>query len=147
MPYSADGSGHADHTTLFDRFETDEDRGLDSLAFDLADILSGRRAFAARGLGVLNWGMPSMMNITSKSVKDRQVVAGHIADTIERFEPRLEGVKVIPVEDAADFAFRIEAQLVESESTSLTLRVLSPLVGGGLGAKVLVVDVRKDANQ
>ena len=130
--------------TLFDRFETDEEFGPERLAADLADILGGRRAFSSPGLGVLSWGMPSMLNVTSKSEPDRQRVAAYIAETIERFEPRFEGVKVTPVDDAIDFSFRIEAQIAETERSLVTLRVLSPFVGGGLGAKVLVLDVHKD---
>ena len=133
------------YATLFDRFETDEDTGLERIAADLADILSGRRMFSGRRLGVLGWGMPSMTNITSRTTQHRQQVAGYIADTLNRFEPRLEGIKVVPMEDAVDFSFRIEAQLVESGSSSITLRILSPLVGGGLGAKVVVLDIRKSA--
>ena len=130
-------------TTIFDRFESDEDAGPEKLAVDLADVLGGRRVFPARGLGVLNWGMPSMSSITSRSLPHRRRVAEFIADTIERFEPRLEGLSVRPMEDAADFQFRIEARLVEDESPSLTLRILAPQIGGGLGAKVLVLDIRK----
>ena len=128
--------------TLFDRFTTDDDAVPESLAVDLADLLSGRRAFSSRHLGVLSWGMPSMTQITSRSMKDRQRVAGFIVETIDRFEPRLEQVRVTPIEDAVDFQFRIEAQLVESDVSSITLRILSPLVGGGLGAKVVVLDAR-----
>ena len=132
---------------LFDRFESDEDAGPARLGADLADVLGGRRAFAARRLGVLGWGMPPMGSITSRSARDRQLVAGYIADTIERFEPRLEDVRVVPIEDAVDFSFRIEARLVDRESSALTLRILSPFVGGGLGAKVVVLDMRKDATE
>ena len=130
-------------TTLFDRFETDGDARPEALAADLADILGGRRLFQARSLGVLGWGMPPMSNITSRSVSDRRQVAEYIADTIDRFEPRLEDVRVTPMKDAVDFQFRIEARLVEDESSSLTLRILAPQIGGGLGAKVMVLDIRK----
>ena len=130
-------------TTLFDRFESDEDAKPEALATDLADVLSGRRVFQARSLGVLSWGMPSMTNITSRSKSERRRVAEYIADTIDRFEPRLEDVRVTPMEDTADFQFRIEARLVDDESASLTLRILAPQIGGGLGAKVMVLDIRK----
>ena len=113
------------------------------LAVDLSDLLGGRRLFESRHLGVLGWGLPSMSDITSRSMGDRRRVAEYISDTIDRFEPRLEDVRVAPMEDAADFQFRIEARLVEDESSSLTLRILAPQVGGGLGAKVMVLDIRK----
>ena len=131
------------YATVFDRFETSEEIGADRLAVDLADILSGRRAFAGRSLGVLSWGLPSMANITSKSPKDRQRVADHIADALDRFEPRLEDVRVVPIEDSVDFSFRIEGRIVGPDSSSITLRILSPMVGGGLGAQVVVLDVRR----
>lgn len=131
------------YATLFDRFESSEEIGADRLAVDLADILSGRRAFAGRELGVLSWGLPSMANITSKSPQDRQRVADYIADALDRFEPRLEDVRVVPIEDSVDFSFRIEGRLVGPGSSSITLRILSPMVGGGLGAQVVVLDVRR----
>lgn len=134
-------------TTLFDRFEADEDARPEALAADLADILGGRRLLQARALGVLGWGMPPMSDITSRSLPDRRRVAEYIADTIDRFEPRLEDVKVTPMEGAADFQFRIEARLVEDESSSLTLRILAPQIGGGLGAKVMVLDIRQSGNE
>ena len=133
------------YASLFDRFETDAEPDGTRLAYDLADVLSGRRFFSARGLGVLSWGMPSMSNITSRSRQDRERVAGYVAETIDRFEPRLEGVSVTAVEGAVDFSFRIEAQIVHTDSSSITLRILSPMVGGGLGAKVVVLDIRKSA--
>ena len=129
--------------TLFDRFETDEEIGPERLAVDLADILSGRRTHSGRILGVLGWGMPPMTNITSRSAKHRKQVANYIAETLDRFEPRLEGIRVMPIEGAVEFSFRIEAQLVESDSSSIALQILSPFVGGGLGAKVVVLDIHK----
>ena len=131
-------------STLFDRFESDDPPSVDQLASDLADTLSGRRAFASRMLGVLCWGMPAMNDITSKSRSDREKVARYITETLVRFEPRLERLRVTPIVDAADYAFRIEAQIVERETSSVTLRILSPLVGGGLGTNVVVLDVRDE---
>ena len=108
-----------------------------------ADLLGGRRAFADSGLGVLSWGMPPLTNRVAQSVGDRQYVAQCIAETISRFEPRLENVRVTPVEGAKDFTFAIQATLVE-QSSAISLRILSPYVGGGLGAKVEVVEIRDD---
>lgn len=131
-------------TALFDRFESD-DADHNRLAADLADMLSGRRVFPQRGLGVLGWGMPSLLNVTAKSEKDREHVARCITETIERFEPRLTNIKVSPVENAADFSFVIDAQFVASDSSRVKLRILSPVVGGGLGANVVVLDVHPGA--
>ena len=130
-------------TTLFDRFEADEDAKPENLAADLADILGGRRIFSMPGVGVLGWGMPSMTNVTSRSEAARRLVAEYIAQTLDRFEPRLDDVRVMPMAGVADFQFRIEAHLVQDESSSLTLRILAPEIGGGLGAKVMVLDIRK----
>ena len=130
-------------STLFDRFESDDEPNVDQLAEDMAEILSGRRAFSSRALGVLCWGMPPMNDITSRSLRDKEKVARYITETLIRFEPRLERVRVTPIEDAVDYSFRIEAQVIESETSSVTLRILSPLVGGGLGARVVVLDVQR----
>ena len=132
-------------SNLFDRFETDAPADPNRLAADLSEMLSGRRFFHGRGLGVLGWGLPGLQNVTAKSTRDREYVAGVIADTISRFEPRLTDIRVTPVPDAIDFSFVIDAQFVTSDSSRVTLRILSPLVGGGLGAKVVVVDVERES--
>ena len=134
------------NATLFDRFETDGNVGPERLAADLADILSGRRTLPGRGLGVLGFGMPPMSDITSRTVENRARIAGYIADTLHRFEPRLADVRVTPVESAVEFQFRIEARIVRSDLSSITLRILSPLVGGGLGAQVVVLDTQRSAD-
>lgn len=131
------------YANLLDRFGPEEDVGPASIADELADMLSGRQAYAQRDLGVLSWGLPSMLNLVARSPGDRQYIAECIADTIHRFQPRLEGVKVTPVESASDFAFTIEATLADDSST-INLRILSPYVGGGLGANVEVVSIRDD---
>ena len=132
-------------STLFDRFESDSEPSAEQLADDMAAMLSGRRAFESRPLGVLCWGMPGMSDISSRSRSNKEQVARYITETLLRFEPRLEGVRVTPIDDAADFSFRIEAKVVEAETTSVSLRILSPLVGGGLGARVVVLDVHRDS--
>lgn len=131
------------YANLFDRFESDQDIGPASIAEEVADMLSGRQAFARRDLGVLSWGLPSMINLVARSPADRQYVAECIGDAIHRFQPRLEGVKVTPLEDSTDFAFTIEATLADDSST-INLRILSPCIGGGLGAEVEVIRVRND---
>lgn len=139
-------SGSAVFTALFDRFESDHS-DPNRLAADLADMLSGRRAFSRRDLGVLSWGMPSLHNVTAKSEKDRERIANYIADTIERFEPRLTNIKVTPVANSANFSFVIDAQFVKSDASRVRLRILSPVVGGGLGANVVVLDVNPGTMQ
>ena len=48
--------------------------------------------------------------------------------------------RVTPVEGVREFAFVIDATLVDDDST-LRVRVLSPNIGGALGARVDMVDV------
>lgn len=130
------------YANLLDRFGSEE-AGPAGIAAELADMLSGRQAYARRDLGVLSWGLPSTLNLVARSPGDRQYVAECIADAIHRFQPRLEGVRVTPVETTSDFAFTIEATLADDSST-IHLRVLSPYVGGGLGARVDVVTVHNE---
>ena len=132
------------YAALFDRFASGDDIGPESLARDVADLLGGRRAYSLRELGVVSWGMPSMASVTSRSPDARRRVAGYIAETLDRFEPRLQDLEVEPIEDAVEFTFRISARLVETDSSSsVRLRVLSPRIGGGLGASVVVLDINK----
>ena len=130
------------YANLFDRFVSDGDGNPRNLAEDLADLLGSRQMTGGRGLGVLAWGMPPMLNLTAMSPTDRRFVAESIAEAIQQFEPRLERVKVTPIDGAKEFAFTIEAYLVE-ESSTLRLRILSPYVGGSLGAKVDIVNIRE----
>ena len=126
------------HINLFDRFQADENVGPESIALELSDMLSGRQAFSRRDLGVLSWGLPAVLNLVARSPGDRQYIADCIADSIQRFQPRLEDVRVTPLDSTTDFAFTIDAKLVD-DATTVNLRILSPYIGGGLGAKVEVV--------
>ena len=131
------------YANLLDRFGPDEDSGPECLAMDLADLLGGRRLFRDSRLGVLAWGLPPLLNLVANSTNDRQHIAACISEAIERFEPRLEAVRVTPIEDAKDFSFVIQATLVHETST-VSFRILSPHVGGGLGARVEVISIRDD---
>lgn len=126
---------------LFDRFTSGKtDPGMAGLARDIADIIGARRArLPYRTYGVLDWGLFNTVGMTPGSDSDRYRIAEQIADALYQFEPRLENVKVVPLEDTADFAFLLEAQVVDTEDESLTLRILSPRRGGGLGADVVVM--------
>lgn len=128
---------------LFDRFESDATPTPESLARDIADILGGRRIFNFRAPGVLGWGLPPMTGMSPNSERDRQRTADLIADQIRRFEPRLVDIKVIPAPESLEFAFQLEARLLESEDESITIRILSPRRGGGLGAEVAVMTGRE----
>ena len=121
---------------LFDRFNPDGGVGVDALALDITALLGARRAFPGRMAGILNWGLPSTFGMTPHQANDRQHVAARIAEALRQFAPMLDNVRVTPVPDTAEFTFRIEAALAESEDESLTLRILSPRLGGALGADV-----------
>ena len=122
-------------TTIFDRFESDENNTAQSIANDLSDLLGARRLMTDPKLGVLSWGLPSMIEITSRTGNDKRKIARYILEAITAHEPRLEDVQVIPMNDAADFRFRIEAKIWDDGAQPLRLRILAPHVGGGLGGK------------
>jgi predicted component of type VI protein secretion system len=125
---------------LFDRFGPEENVGPEAIATELADMLGGRRTFADASLGVLSWGLPSLLDLTADSAAARQHIAACIADAIDRFAPCLENVSVTPVEGVREFAFVIDAALADDTST-IQVRVLSPNIGGALGARVEVMDM------
>ena len=125
-------------TNLFDRFSHDDGDVGAALAVELADLLGSNRVFAARGLGVLAWGMPPLLNMT---VADGQTIAEGMAEAIERFEPQLERVEVRALDDTADLSFSIQATLAE-EATTFDFRVLAPCLGRSPGPCVQVVSIR-----
>ena len=127
------------HTPLFTRFTSAEESDYSDLVRDLSDLLGARRGFSNRLPGILDWGLPSLSGISPSSERDREDVAKHLAEAIERFEPRVEQVRVIPVPGVRDFAFEIEAILAETPDGAIKLRVLAPRRGGGLGADVVVI--------
>ena len=125
---------------LFDRFESDRDPGIPGLLRDIADLLGARRSWSQPLPGILSWGLAGASGLNPESAVDREYLASQIVEALTRFEPRLAGINVIPVEDSKNFSFRLEATLLASEDESLTLRILAPRIGGGLGAEVLVLD-------
>ena len=129
-------------TPIFDRFDSDRESGPAELARDLADLLGARRTHERSLPGILNWGLPGAAGMTPASAADRERMAGRIRDAIRRYEPRLEYVRVTPTEDSSGFAFYIEGHARDSGSGSVRLRVLSPRIGGGLGAEVVVLENR-----
>ena len=126
-------------STLLDRFESAKPPGLDALARDISDILGARRAFTRRMPGILNWGLPVSMSMSPSSPEDRDLMASHIEAALEEFEPRLGSVRALPVAGAQDFVFELKAMLVEPADQSVSVRILTPRRGGGLGAEVLVL--------
>ena len=134
-------------TLLFDRFESERESGFTTLARDLADLLGARRAFPRPMPGILNWGLSGLSGLNPTSHQDRLRLAGQIEAAIEQFEPRLQHVRATPIEDTTDFAFELEATFIDAVEESISLRILAPLRGGGLGAEVIVLGrrARQDA--
>ena len=126
-------------STLLDRFESPNPPGLDALARDLADILGARRAFPQRMPGILNWGLAGTVFLNPSSQDDRQFLAAQIEAALEEFEPRLNGVRAVPVPHAQEFVFELRATLMEPADEAVTVRILTPRRGGGLGADVVVL--------
>ena len=126
------------YASLFDRFAhlDEDDPGI--LADELGDLLGARRVYNNAGLGVLSWGMPSLSNMIPAT--DKRTVAECIAEALQRFEPRLERVRVTPDEGGEGCSFLITATLVE-EPAAVNLRIFSPYADGSLGAKVEVVRI------
>ena len=133
--------------SLFDRLEGAGTTSVpERLARDIADVLSARRIQESSSrYRVLAYGLPSLDSITRRSLDDKRRVARYIAETLRAFEPRLRSVRVIPIEEEVEFQFRIEAELVGDDAASVTLRVLSPLPGGGLGAEAVVLDISSES--
>lgn len=126
---------------LFDRFEANsEAMSKRDLVRHLTDILSGRRAYPALTSGVLGWGLPDVCNMTPSAKRDRDTVASYIEEAITNFEPRLENVQVTPIEGSLDFAFRVDARMVQAKGEWISLRILTPLRGGGLGTQVVQME-------
>ena len=129
-------------STLLDRFESASPPGLDTLARDLADILGARRAFPGRMPGILNWGLPSVTHLSPDSQADRQYLATQIEAALAEYEPRLASIRAEPVSGAQDFVFELHATLVEPPDEAVSVRILTPRRGGGLGAEVVVLGGR-----
>ena len=127
-------------TPLFDRFESDHPADTSTLARDMTDILGARKVMPRRVPGVLNWGLPDVSGRSPSSHKDREYIAAALRGVLMQFEPRLAWVSVTPMEGRTDFTCIIDAQMVQPEDHSVTLRVLSPTLGGGLSAEVLVLE-------
>ena len=128
--------------SLFDRLEGAGTTSVpERLARDVADVLSARRILESSSrFRVLAWGLPSLDAITRRSPENRRRVANYIAETLRAFEPRLRAVRVIPDDEEIEFQFHIEAELEGDDGAAVTLRVVSPLSGGGLGAEAVVLD-------
>ena len=129
--------------SLFDRLEGAGTESFpERLSRDIADVLSARRLLESSArYGILAWGLPSLDSITRRSPENKRRLARYIAETLRTFEPRLRSVRVTPIEEEVEFEFRIEAELVGDDVASVTLRVLSPLAGGGLAAQAVVLDI------
>lgn len=110
-----------------------------SLARDIADILGARRAISGGLPGVLSWGLPDIASKSPQKEDDRGEVAEYMRAALAHFEPRLENVEVLPAPGSKDFSFELKADLVEEHDNIVTLRIVTPRRGGGLGAEVVVI--------
>ena len=127
------------HTPLFDRFASADAASLHDLARDVAEILGGRRVISGSAPGVLAWGLDGIGGFSPGSEEDRGRLAAQIVAVVEKFEPRLEGVRVTPIDSGGEFRFNLEANLTQVAGRSIRLRILTPRRGGSLGADVVVV--------
>ena len=123
-------------TPLFDRFEGGRAGGR-SLARDLEDLLGARRAASGPAEGLLAWGVPIPPGLSPLVESHRERVAALIGEALARFEPRLDDVRITPVEGVSEFLFELEGRTCADDGSVLRLRVLVPRRDGGLGAEVL----------
>ena len=124
---------------LFDRFESKKETTVASLTRDIADILGARRAISGGLPGVLSWGLPDIASKSPQKEEDRGEVAEYMRAALAQFEPRLENVEVLPVPNSRDFSFELKADLIADDDNVVTLRIVTPRRGGGLGAEVIVI--------
>jgi type VI secretion system protein ImpF len=90
-------------------------RGLkNALRRDLEWLLNTRQnpdqageEYAELSHSLYNYGFPDFSSFSFSNPKDRQRLLKSLEGTIRVFEPRLEGVRVIPVETPADDLRRI----------------------------------------
>ncbi len=125
-------------TLLFDRFISTREPGFDGLARDLADLIGARRPFRRTMPGLLNWGIAGLTGLNPSSQQDRLNVARQMEAAITEFEPRLQDVRVTPVDGVTDFAFQLEATFTPPDDETFSVRILAPRRGGGLGAEVVM---------
>ena len=128
------------HTPLFDRFLSEKPADLQSLARDIADIVGARRAHS--GPGIVGWGLSGADRTTGASADDRKRLASDMAAAIEKFEPRLSGVTVVPELKGSKLRFRVSANLLFGDTRTVVLSVLGPNRNGSLGASVTLDSTR-----
>ncbi len=126
-------------TPLFDRFDSARPSGINELLRDITDVLGARRTGPRGSPGVVGWGLPSMTGLSPKVERDRLKIASIIESAIRQFEPRLENLHVTPIEGEDGFVFKLEGKLITESDDAVTLRVMAPRKGGGLGADVSVI--------
>ena len=130
------------HLALFDQFEKKPSHATAALLRDITDLLGARRLHPGAESGLMAWGLSNTVGLAPSSAKDRKRIAGEITEQLRQFEPRLRNVRVVPVRDAGEFAFRIDAHVVAEEGEHLVLRVVAPRKGGGVGADVVLMGAK-----
>jgi type VI secretion system protein ImpF len=83
-----------------------------------------------------NYGLPDFSNYSFSNTSDRAKLLRHIEETVRLFEPRLEGVRVIPVETGTEnitrlLRFQIEALLkMDPSPEQITFDTVLQLTSG-----------------
>jgi type VI secretion system protein ImpF len=100
-------------------------RGLkNALRRDLEWLLNTRQnpdrageEYAEVSKSLFNYGFPDFSTFSFSNPKDRQRLLRYLETTIKTFEPRIEGIRVVPVETSYDdvkriVRFQIEGMLI-----------------------------------
>lgn len=126
-------------TPLFDRFDSGDASTIDNLLRDITDLLGARRSGPRGAPGVIAYGLPSMTGLSPRIERDRLKIASVIESAVRQYEPRMDSIQVSPIEGEDGFVFKLEGSLITEEDSSVTLRVLAPRKGGGLGADISIM--------
>jgi type VI secretion system protein ImpF len=89
-----------------------------SLRRDLDWLLNSRRTPEAAGpeyqeleRSVFNYGLPDLTSLSWQSARDRQRLSRIIENALQIFEPRLRGIRVIPIGELSGTQFVLRFQI------------------------------------
>ncbi|QEK39908.1 type VI secretion system baseplate subunit TssE [Candidatus Sneabacter namystus] len=98
--------------------EGSEEAIVREIVGDVTNLLNSRPQYCMQeeeSCSILGYGIPDLSQYTPYSIKDRERVVVIIQKCLERFEPRLEDLSVVPVEKqdqyTSEFHFIIRAAL------------------------------------
>ncbi len=96
----------------------DIEQSIDSVRRDLEDLLNSHRTvghladdLAEVQNSIVAFGLPDLVSIQSTRAAAQESVCAAIEDAINRFEPRLNNVRVIPVSTADSKTLKLEFQI------------------------------------